>query len=129
MSNKMSTSQMIGAGGFVAVVVSMFLKFNSPEDSDAESLFKAFTKPEDEGGMDLAIWMYLLLALAAVGAYAVYSGKKSFALLAAGVVGGFVLYFLSFNSIYEGGWGIGLILALAGAAAAIFATYKLSEEK
>jgi uncharacterized membrane protein (UPF0136 family) len=127
MTNKLTNLQWIGVGGFIAVIVSMFLTYNNPDGYEAESLFKSISKSPDEGGLGLAFWAYVVLALAAVGAWMVYAKQKSFAVLLAGLVSGFVAFFFVYNTFNDGGIGLGVALSVLGAIAASVAAMMLSK--
>lgn len=134
--DKLSMNAKIALAGFVGVIVSVFLAYVKPDEGygDSRSLHEMYATSSDDGGFDAAIWIYLLLALAVVGAYLVYSKKAALGLLAGGLVFGFlgasyILLSKAMESQNGVAMGIGAYLGLAAGAVAVYGAYRALQEK
>jgi hypothetical protein len=130
---KLSTNQKIAIGGFIVLIVSVFLPYLSPKGADSLSLYSLFAKSEEKGGYDAAIWIIAVLALAAAGGYLVYATKRAGAFFAASLLLGFLgacfiihdkMVDLYSSAGSEISIGIGAYLGLVAAVVAVYGTFR-----
>lgn len=119
----MAREKKLAVVGLIAMAVSCFLPYVSFEtfDEDKESLSLLDIMTDDYAGDDRQIYVFLLILIAAGGAYFAYSSQNAFALLAAGLAAGALLWAaISFSGTdHEFAYYLSILAAAVGSYGAL----------